>query len=222
VHGGLSLEEASLKEDTRAIQRGFENLERHLKIIKRFGLTPVVTVNRFQNDTETELQVIHEHCLGLKVRCSVSTVSEQGGEGGLKLAQEVMAALQEKSFKYEPLYPLDLPVEEKITRIAKEIYGADGVEFVESAPRDLEEIKRNGFSGLPINMAKTQLSLTDNPKQKGAPSGWKLQVREIRVAAGAGFLVALTGKILTMPGLPKKPLAEQLDVDDNGRASGLF
>ena len=222
VHGGLSLEEASLKEDARAIQRGFENLERHLKIIKRLGLTPVVTVNRFQNDTETELQVIHEHCLGLKVRCSVSTVSEQGGEGGLKLAQEVMAALQEKSSKYEPLYPLDLPVEEKIGRIAREIYGADGVEFVESAPRDLEEIKRNGFAGLPINMAKTQLSLTDNPKQKGVPTGWKLQIREIRVAAGAGFLVALTGKILTMPGLPKRPLAEQLDVDDNGRVSGLF
>lgn len=222
VHGGLSLEEASQKEDTQAIQRGFENLERHLKIIRRLGLTPVVTINRFQNDTETELQVIHEHCLGLKVRCSVSTVSEQGGEGGLKLAQEVMAALQEKSSKYEPLYPLDLPVEEKIGRIAREIYGADGVEFVESAPRDLEQIKRNGFSGLPINMAKTQLSLTDNPKQKGAPAGWKLQVREIGVAAGAGFLVALTGKILTMPGLPKKPLAEQLDVDDRGRASGLF
>jgi len=222
VHGGLSLQEASAKEDTRAVQRGFENLERHLRIVHRLGLIPVVTINRFQNDTETELRIIQEHCLGLKVRCSVSTVSEQGGEGGLKLGQEVMAALQEKGAKYEPLYPLELPVEEKITRIAKEIYGADGVEFVESAPKDLEEINRNGFAGLPINMAKTQLSLSDDPKKKGAPTGWKLQVREIRVAAGAGFLVALTGKILTMPGLPKNPLAEQLDVDENGRASGLF
>ena len=222
VHGGLSLQEASEKEDTRAIQRGFENLERHLAIVKRLGLTPVVAINRFQNDTETELKLIREHCIGLKVRCAISTVSEEGGEGGIQVAQEVMGALQEKSSQYEPLYPLDLPVKEKIERIAKEIYGADGVEFVESAPKDLEEIERNGFSGFPINMAKTQLSLSDDPKRKGAPTGWKLQVREIHVAAGAGFLVALTGKILTMPGLPKKPLAEQLDVDDNGRASGLF
>ncbi len=222
VHGGLSLQEASEREDTRAVQRGFENLERHLAIVKRLGLIPVVTINRFQNDTETELKLVQEHCIGLKVRCSISTVSEEGGEGGIQVAQEVMAALQEKSSKYEPLYPLDLPVKEKIERIAREIYGADGVEFIESAPKDLEEIERNGFSGLPINMAKTQLSLSDDPKKKGAPTGWKLQVREIRVAAGAGFLVALTGKILTMPGLPKRPLAEQLDVDENGRASGLF
>ena len=222
VHGGLSLEEATQREDTRAVQRGFENMERHLAIVRRFGLTPVVAVNRFQNDTETELKLIQEHCLGLKVRCAISTVTEQGGEGGLKLAQEVMAAIQEKSSRYEPLYPLELPVKEKIERIAREIYGADGVEFVDSAPKDLEEIERNGFSGFPINLAKTQLSLTDDPKKKGAPAGWKLRVREIRVSAGARFLVALTGKILTMPGLPKTPLAEQLDLDENGRISGLF
>ena len=140
----------------------------------------------------------------------------------MKLAQEVMGAIQEKSSKYEPLYPLGLPVKEKIERIARAIYGADGVEYVESAPKDLEEIERNGFSGLPINMAKTQLSLTDDPKRKGAPAGWTLRVREVRVAAGARFLIALTGKILTMPGLPKKPLAEQLDLDENGRITGLF
>ena len=222
VHGGLTLEEAGQREDIKAVQRGFENMERHLAIVRRLGLTPVVTINRFQNDTETELKIVQEHCLGLKVRCSVSTVSEQGGEGGLKLAQEVMAAIQEKSAHYDPLYPLELSVEEKIGCIAREIYGADGVEYTDSAPEDLRQIERNGFSHLPINMAKTQLSLTDDPKRKGAPSGWKLRVREIRVAAGAGFLVVLTGKILTMPGLPKKPLAEQLDVDDQGRISGLF
>ena len=222
VHGGLPLEEATRKEDPKALHRGFENLERHLNIVRRLGLTPVACINRFQNDTETELQLIQEHCLGLKVRCAVSTVSEQGGEGGMKLAQEVMGAIQEKSSKYEPLYPLGLPVKEKIERIARAIYGADGVEYVESAPKDLEEIERNGFSGLPINMAKTQLSLTDDPKRKGAPAGWTLRVREVRVAAGARFLIALTGKILTMPGLPKKPLAEQLDLDENGRITGLF
>ncbi len=222
VHGGLSLEEANQKEDSKALHRGFENLERHLGVIRKFGLTPVVAINRFQNDTEMEFRLIQEHCLGLKVRCAISTVSEQGGEGGLKLGQEVMSAIQEKSAHYEPLYPLDLPVTEKITRIAREIYGADGVELVDSAPKDLQEIERNGFSKLPINIAKTQLSFTDDPKRKGAPTGWKLRVREIRVAAGAKFLVALTGKILTMPGLPKKPLAEQLDLDENGRISGLF
>jgi len=222
VHGGLSLEEANRKEDPKALHRGFENLERHLAIIRKFGLTPVVAINRFQNDTETELKLIQEHCLGLKVRCAISMVSERGGEGGIKLGQEVMSAIQEKSSRYGPLYPLDLPVAEKIERIAREIYGADSVEFVDSAPKDLQEIERNGFSGLPINMAKTQLSFTDDPKRKGAPTGWNLRVREIRVAAGAKFLVVLTGKILTMPGLPKRPLAEQMDVDENGRISGLF
>jgi len=222
VHGGLPLEEASAREDTRALQRGFENLEHHLAILKRFGLTPVVTVNRFQNDTETELKLIHEHCLGLKVRSSVSTVTESGGEGGLSLAQEVMSALQEKSARFAPLYTPELPVEEKIERVAREIYGAEGVEYVESAPQELEQVKRDGFNDLPINMAKTQLSLTDEPKQKGVVRGWKLRVRHLRVAAGARFLIVLTGKILTMPGLPKVPLAEKLDVDDQGRAIGLF
>lgn len=222
VHGGMTLEEANSREDTRALQRGFENMERHLGVIRRFGLVPVVTINRFTNDTETELKIVREHCLGLKVRCSVSTVSEQGGEGGLDLGAQVMAALQEKSAHYRPLYSADRPIPEKIEAIAREIYGADGVEYVESAPQDIEHLTRAGFGGLPINVAKTQLSLTDDPKQKGLPTGWKLRVRQVRVSAGAGFLTALTGKILTMPGLPKNPLAERLDVDENGRITGLF
>ena len=223
VHGGLSLEEASSgRENMKAIQLGFENMERHLKIIRRFGLVPVVTINRFTNDTETELRIVKEHCMGLKVRCAVSTVSEQGGEGGLGIAAEVMSALQEKSARFQPLYGLDQPIAAKIEVIAREIYGADGVEFVETAAKDIERITKAGFSGLPINVAKTQLSLSDDPKRKGVPTGWKLQVREVRVSAGAGFLVALTGKLLTMPGLPKSPLAERLDVDENGRVTGLF
>ncbi|MBI3614977.1 MAG: formate--tetrahydrofolate ligase [Candidatus Omnitrophica bacterium] len=222
VHGGLSLEEATGKEEPRALQRGFENLERHVEIIRRFGIIPVVTINRFSGDSPTELRLIQEHCLGLKVRCAVSEVRERGGPGGVDVAKEVLAALQERAGRFQPLYPLDQPIASKIETIAREIYGADGVEYVETASADIERLTRDGFAGLPINMAKTQLSLTDDPKVKGAPRGWKLKVREVRAAAGARFLVALTGKILTMPGLPKSPLAEKLDVDANGRITGLF
>ena len=223
VHGGLTLEEASSgKEDMRALIRGFENLERHLAIVRKFGLVPVVSINKFSYDTPTELKLIQEHCMGLKVRCAISNVSEQGGEFGVALAQEVMSALQEKSSSFRPLYDLNQPIAAKIETIAREIYGAAGVEYVESAPQDIERLTRNGFGNLAINMAKTQLSFTDEPKQKGAPSGWKLKVRHVRVAAGAGFLIALTGKMLTLPGLPKSPLAERLDVDENGRITGLF
>ena len=222
VHGGLSLQEASSREDTRALQRGFENMERHLGIIRRFGLTPVVTINRFSSDTPTELKIIREHCMGLKVRCAVSEVTERGGEGGVEVAKEVMGALQERTARFQPLYSLDLPIAAKIEMIAREIYGADGVEFVETASADIERLTQEGFAGLPVNMAKTQLSLSDDPKAKGVPSGWRLKVREVHVAAGARFLVAMTGKILTMPGLPKAPLAERLDIGPDGRITGLF
>ena len=222
VHGGLSLEEATAQEDTRALQRGFENMEHHLAIIRRFGLTPVVVINHFLIDTATELKLIREHCMGLKIRCAVSEVSERGGEGGVEMAREVMAALQDRTSKFQPLYSLDQPIPDKIETIAREIYGADGVEYVETAPADIERLTRDGFGGLAINVAKTQLSLSDDPKAKGVPHGWKLKVREVRVAAGAGFLIALTGTILTMPGLPKRPLAEQLDITPDGRITGLF
>ncbi len=222
VHGGLSMQEATAAEDTRALHRGFENLERHLGIIRRFGLIPVVSVNRFPSDTPAEIGLIKEHCLGLKVRHAVSEVSEKGGEGGVDLAREVLGALQEKGAAFAPLYPLDRPIAEKIETIAREIYGADGVEFIETARQDIERLTGMGFGNLPINMAKTQLSLTDDPKVKGAPTGWKLKVREIHVAAGARFLVAMTGKILTMPGLPKEPLAERLDITPDGKITGLF
>jgi len=222
VHGGMSLEEATSGEDTRALQRGFENMERHIQIIRRFGLLPVVTINRFTADTETELKLIQEHCVGLQVRCAVSNVSAEGGEGGLALAQEVMGALQEKSASFKPLYPLEQSIPDKIETIARQVYGADGVEYIDSAPQDIERLTQEGFGKLPINIAKTQLSLADSPSMVGVPKGWKLKVRQIRAAAGAQFLVALTGKILTMPGLPMQPLAERLDIDSEGRITGLF
>lgn len=222
VHGGMPLEEACEREDARALQRGFGNMERHLEIIRRFGLVPVVTVNRFPRDTEMELRLVQEHCVGLSVRCAISNVSEQGGLGGEELAREVMSALQEKSAHFKPLYPLSASIPEKIETIARQVYGAEGVEYAGSAEADMERLTREGFAGLPVNIAKTQLSLSDDPQRVGVPAGWKLSVRQVRVAAGARFLVVLTGKLLTMPGLPKAPLAEQLDIDAEGRIRGLF
>ncbi|PIQ81764.1 MAG: formate--tetrahydrofolate ligase [Candidatus Omnitrophica bacterium CG11_big_fil_rev_8_21_14_0_20_64_10] len=223
VHGGLSLEAASAGENVPALQAGFANLAHHLKIIRKFGLTPVVAINRFPSDSAMELKLVREHCLGLQVRFAVSEISQKGGEGGEALAREVMGALQEKGSQFKPLYQADrLSLEKKIERIATEVYGADGVDFVESAPADLKWLESNGYGALPVNMAKTQLSLSDDPKQVGVPTGWRLKVRQLRVAAGAGFVVALTGKILTLPGLPARPLAEQLDVDANGKITGLF
>ncbi len=223
VHGGLSLQEATAGENTRALQIGYANLERHLAIIRRLGLTPVVAINRFPADTELELRLLKEHCLGLKVRCAISEVSERGGEGGVDLAKEVLSALQQdRGSNFQPLYPVDWPIEKKLETLAREVYGADGVEYVETARADIERLNKHGFAHLPINVAKTQLSLSDDPKAKGVPTGWKLKVRELHVAAGAGFVVALTGKILTMPGLPKSPLAEKLDITADGKIIGLF
>ncbi len=222
VHGGLELQEASSREDMRALQRGFENMERHLKIVHRFGVIPVVTINRFKNDTETELKLIQEHCLGLKVRSSISEVTEKGGPGGLEVAREVLGALQERTARFQPLVPLDLPIAAKIETIAREVYGADGVDYVETASADIDRLTSERFDRLPINVAKTQLSLTDDPKVQGVPAGWRLKVRQVSVAAGARFLVVFTGKILTMPGLPKAPLAERLDIGPDGRITGLF
>lgn len=222
VHGGLPLERAGAAEDARALQRGFENMEHHIGIIRRFGLTPVVAVNRFEGDCETELKLIREHCTGLKVRSAISDATHRGGEGGVALAREVSGALQEKAADFKPLYPLDRSIEEKIETVARQIYGADGVEFEPPARKEIEQLTRDGFGRLPVNIAKTQLSLSDRPEAVGVPAGWKLKVRQVRVAAGARFLVVLTGKILTMPGLPKRPMAESLDVDARGRIAGLF
>ncbi|MCM8811966.1 MAG: formate--tetrahydrofolate ligase [Candidatus Omnitrophica bacterium] len=223
VHGGMTLQEASDREDVRAMQRGFENMEHHLNVVRKLGLVPIVAVNRFFSDSDTELRLLKEHCLGLKIRCAISEVSEKGGEGGIELAKEVLAVLQhEKASHFVPLYPLESTIQQKLDTIAREIYGADGVECSEEALADIQRLTKQGYAGLPINVAKTQLSLSDDPKQKGVPTGWKLKVRSIRVEAGAGFLLALTGKILTMPGLPKSPLAEKLDIDSEGRITGLF
>jgi len=221
VHGGVPFAEATAREDVRALQRGFENLERHLGIIRSFGVTPVIAINRFATDTPLELRVLQEHCVGLNIRFAVSEVTERGGEGGVELAKAVLAALAERNHQFQPLYAPEQSILEKLELIARRIYGADGLELVGTAAADIERLTREGFGRLLINVVRTHLSFTDDPAVRGAPHGWRLKVREVHVAAGAGFLVALTGKTLLMPGLPKEPLAERMDLDEQGRVVGL-
>lgn len=221
THGGLKEEELD-KEDLGALESGFANLLRHIENVKKFGLWPVVAINRFPNDFGGELDKIKEFCKAQKVLAEVTDVVAKGGEGAVKLAEAMLATLQEHAAKFKPLYELELPIKEKIEKIAKEIYGAEGVVYVGASEDDIRFLTELGFDKFPVNMARTHLSFTDDPKIKGAPSGWRLKVREVRVSAGAGFLVALTGDLNLMPGMPKTPVAERIDLDDEGRISGLF
>lgn len=221
AHGGLNDDELE-KENLGAIEAGFENLRRHIENVKVFGLWPVVAINRFSNDSEKELDKIKEFCKTNNILAEVADVVEKGGEGGIKLAEAVVATLQEHRSRFKPLYELDLPIKEKIEKIAREIYGAEGVVYVGVSEDDIRFLTEFGFDKLPVNMARTHLSFTDDPKVKGAPTGWRLRVREVRVSGGAGFLVALTGELNLMPGMPKIPVAERIELDDEGRISGLF
>ncbi|MFA5094436.1 MAG: formate--tetrahydrofolate ligase [Candidatus Omnitrophota bacterium] len=220
-HGGMADGELD-KEDLVSLNNGLCNLERHLENVKRFGIWPVVAINRFPADTDNELNRIKESCRSKGVLAEITEVVAKGGEGGEKLAQAVISTMQEHPSKFKPLYELSLSIKEKIEKIALEVYGAEGVVYVGSSEDDITFLTENGYDELPVNMAKTHLSFTDDPKQKGAPSGWRLKVKEVKVSAGAGFLVALTGEMNLMPGMPKVPLAERVDIDDDGNISGLF
>ena len=210
------------REDLEALRAGLPNLLRHVGNIRNvFGLPCVVAVNRFPTDTEAELSLIEEACAEAGVKACLSEVWAQGGAGGLALADEVMRLVEQPS---EPsfAYPEGTDVAEAIEAVATKVYHADGVDYTPAAKRQLEELRRNGFGELPVCMAKTQYSFTDDPKRLGSPEGFRITVRELRVSAGAGFVVALTGNVLTMPGLPKTPAAEGIDVDDEGNITGLF
>ncbi len=221
MHGGKAKSELD-QPDIEALRRGCENLKKHVENVKYFGLPVIVALNRFVSDTEEEIEVVKEVSLNSGARFALSEVWEKGGEGGLDLAREVLDAIEndEKSFRY--LYDLDLAIKDKIERIAKYMYGADGVEYSKIADREITELEKNGFGNLPICMAKTQLSLSDDPSLKGRPSGFKITIRDVMLSAGAGFIVPIAGEIMTMPGLPKKPAAEMIDVDSDGRIIGLF
>ena len=220
MHGGMPKSELT-KVDMEALERGLANLTKHIENIQKYGLPAVVAINAFPTDTPEELAFVEEKCKDMGARVALSEVWAKGGAGGLELAKQVEAAMgQPSDFHY--IYDEKATVPDKITAIAKEIYGADGVDFTETAQKQLAEIEELGFDKIPVCMAKTQYSLSDDATKLGRPTGFRITVRELRVSAGAGFLVALTGSILTMPGLPKHPAAEQMDIDSDGRITGLF
>ena len=221
-HGGCP--KAALgQEDLGALERGLPNLLKHVENITQvFGLPAVVAINRFVSDTDAELQMIRDACGRFGVRVALSEVWAKGGQGGVELAQEVLRIVEEgeKSFRFS--YESSTPLTEKIEAIAQKVYGADGVDFAPAAAKELQRLTELGYGDLPVCMAKTQYSLSDDPAKLGAPSGFRITVRKVKVSAGAGFVVALTGDIMTMPGLPKIPAAENIDVDMHGRITGLF
>jgi formate--tetrahydrofolate ligase len=220
MHGGLPLE-ALTTSDPKAVERGLENLAAHLDSAAHFGKPTVVAINRFASDTPDELAVVHRYCQGRDVPSATANVFADGGAGATELAEAVVAACARPETPYQPLYPLDWTAEKKIERIARVMYGAVGVSILPAAEAKLRKSRRLGYGELPICMAKTQDSLSDNPKLRGRPRGFTLTVRDVEIAAGAGFLVALTGEIVRMPGLPGRPAAERIDVDDHGRIVGL-
>ena len=220
-HGGAAKADLG-REDLAALERGLPNLLQHVDNIKNvFGLPCVVAVNAFPTDTAAELQLVEDKCRELGVRVALSEVWAKGGEGGRALAEEVVRLCgQPSDFRYS--YDLDGSIEDKLEAICRRVYRADGVALTPAAKKQAQRLTELGFGGLPICMAKTQYSFSDDPALLGAPRGFTVTVRNLKVSAGAGFLVALTGDIMTMPGLPKVPAAEKIDVDEDGRVSGLF
>lgn len=221
LHGGVNKKELN-EENLTALEKGFENLAKHIENVGKFGVPVVVAINRFPTDTDAELKLIADKCAALGVPFALSDVFAKGGDGGIELAKVVLKVLDETTSNYQPLYPLELSIEQKIETIAKEIYGADGVEFTKEARTAIRNYARMGLANVPICMAKTQYSFSDNPDLLGRPAGFTITVREVRASAGAGFLVAITGDIMTMPGLPKQPAAIEIDIDAEGRITGLF
>lgn len=218
-HGGAK--EFS-EENLEALEKGIANLDKHIENMKKYNLPVVVAINRFVSDTEKELEFVDKHCREFGVPVALCEVWAKGGEGGIALAEEVLAQLEKGTDNYTPLYDLDMSIKEKIEKIAKEIYGADGVEFTGPAKKMLKTIDELGYGKLPVCMSKTQKSLSDNAALLGRPTGFTVSVKELRISAGAGFIVAMAGDIIDMPGLPKKPAAESIDIDENGKIDGLF
>ena len=207
--------------NVEALNRGLPNLAKHVENMQKYGVPVVVAINRFLTDSDEEVKLLSDFCAQTGCRFALSEVFAKGGEGGVELAKAVVEACEQPS-QFRLLYDIDLPVKEKIAEIATEIYGADGVNYTAAAEKRLAEIEALGKAGLPVCMAKTQYSLSDDPSRLGRPAGFTITVKDLRLSAGAGFIVALTGDIMTMPGLPKAPAAHQIDVDAAGQISGLF
>lgn len=220
-NGGISKEELS-KENLNALKAGAVNLQKHIENIGKYHVPVVVAINRFATDTNDEIEFLRHLCEEMGARYALSEVFAKGADGGMELAQMVLEEADSGKSAFQPLYPDEMPLKEKIETIAREIYGADGVTYSASAETSLKAISDLGYSNLPICMAKTQYSLSDDPKKLGRPSGFNINIRSVRVSAGAGFVVCETGKVMTMPGLPRVPSAFNIDVDADGKITGLF
>ena len=205
-----------------ALKAGIVNLEKHIENVQKFGVPVVVTLNAFITDTEEEIAFVKQFCEERDCAFALCEVWAKGGEGGKALAEKVLETLETKPSNFKPLYDKEDTLKNKITTIAKEIYGADGVTFSPAASKQLANLEKLGFGNLPVCMAKTQYSLSDNPELLGRPSDFEINVREVYVSAGAGFVVVLTGSVMTMPGLPKAPAAFNIDVNEEGQITGLF
>ena len=220
-NGGVPKTELSA-ENVEALEKGIVNLEKHIENLQKYKVPVVVTLNSFVTDSEAEIAFVKQFCEERGCEFAISEVWEKGGEGGIALAEKVLKTLEEKESHFEPLYPSELPLTEKIETVAKEIYGAKGVNYTAAAKKQLAKLTELGFGNLPVCMAKTQYSLSDDPALLGRPKDFDITVREAYVSAGAGFVVVLTGAVMTMPGLPKQPAAFGIDVDESGKITGLF
>ncbi len=220
-NGGVAKEDLSA-ENLDALKKGIANLEKHIENVAKFGVPCVVTLNRFVTDSDAELAFVREFCEERGCDFALSEVWEKGGEGGVALAQKVINTLETKESRFAPLYSIDLPIRDKIETIAKEIYGAGSVSYSPAAAQAITRLEKLGYGNLPVCMAKNQYSLSDDPKLLGCPKDFPINIREVYVSAGAGFVVAITGTVMTMPGLPKHPAAEGIDVNEDGMITGLF
>jgi len=209
------------EENVEALKKGVVNLGKHIENIGKFGLPVVVAINRFMTDTDAELKTIEDYCKSLGAEFSTAEVFAKGGMGGVELAKKLVSVIDKNEANYAPLYDVNLSIKEKIEKIVKEIYGGDGVTFLPAAEKQIKAIEEAGYKNLPVCMAKTQYSLSDNEKLLGRPEGFTVTIREVKAFAGAGFVTAYSGNIMTMPGLPKVPAAEKIDIKD-GTITGLF
>ena len=221
MHGGVAKEDVKLT-NLPALEKGLVNLDKHVENIKKFGLPIVVAINQFPTDAPEELELVQRHCDKLGVKWAVSRVVVDGGAGGVEFAEAVLEVLEKEEQNFKPIYDWKDPIKAKLETLAKEIYGADGVTYAPKAERSIRDLTRLGYGELPVCVAKTQHSISDNPKLKGAPTGWTLTITDVRPSLGAGFLVCLAGDIMTMPGLPSIPAAEHVDIDADGNITGLF
>ncbi|HPL54358.1 MAG TPA: formate--tetrahydrofolate ligase [Bacillota bacterium] len=221
MHGGVIKAELG-KENLEALDKGFANLEKQVENVRKFGLPVMVAVNKFVSDTNAEIDLIVKKCKVYGVDVSLNEVWAKGGEGGIHMAETLVKLVESSASDFRYLYDLEMPIDRKIETIVKEIYGGDGVVFSAKAQKEMKKLEEIGLAGLPICMAKTQYSLSDDPGLLGTPKGFKVNVKEVRVSAGAGFIVCLTGDIMVMPGLPKVPAAEKIDIDEKGTITGLF